>query len=291
MAAGLLLFAGLQGCKEQGPIIDFGNIIVLDSVFTVSPVPSTQSHNVLIEDFTGQSCANCPTAHTTIQNLENTYPGHINAISYYLYGGPQTYPPGTATNDFRDSSGYWVNFDFYGNQGSLPAGGIDRLQDANGAIISDYTLWPGNVASQIPVADSVNLLVESSWNSISGQATIKATVIWLKQMTSKQYLSIAVVEDSMYDVQDDGISSDPHYLFNDVCRGMVTKFTGDGVLDTMAVKAPGQAIWLKYTYTPKNNSPHPAIVPKNCRVIAFVANNSGTQKLVLQSAQTPLGAQ
>jgi len=117
----------------------------------------------LIEDFTGQGCTNCPTVHTTIQNLENTYPGQIN-----------------------------------------------------------------------------------------------------------------------------GISSDSHYLFNDLCRGMVTKITGESIPETMAVKNPGQAIWLKYTYTPKNNSPHSAIVPKNCRVIAFVANNSGAQKLALQSAQAPL---
>jgi hypothetical protein len=50
---------------------------------------------------------------------------------------------------------------------------------------------------------------------------------------------------------------------------MATKITGESVPETMSVKNPGQAIWLKYTYTPKNNSPHPAIIPKNCRVIVL----------------------
>lgn len=47
-------------------------------------VPTTgESRTVLIEDFTGQNCPNCPTATTVVENLEHFYSGHVIAVAIH----------------------------------------------------------------------------------------------------------------------------------------------------------------------------------------------------------------
>ena len=38
---------------------------------------------VLLEDFTGQNCVNCPAAHRTIEALEQQYGSHLIAVSIH----------------------------------------------------------------------------------------------------------------------------------------------------------------------------------------------------------------
>lgn len=47
-------------------------------------IPAEQIvRNVLVEDFTGQNCPNCPTAAEAIEYLEEGYPGHVIAVSLH----------------------------------------------------------------------------------------------------------------------------------------------------------------------------------------------------------------
>ena len=47
---------------------------------------------VLLEDFTGQNCGNCPAAHRTIEALEEQYGSHLIAVSIHAghFGIPAT---------------------------------------------------------------------------------------------------------------------------------------------------------------------------------------------------------
>ena len=47
---------------------------------------------VLLEDFTGQNCVNCPAAHRTIEALEEQYGAHLIAVSIHAghFGIPAT---------------------------------------------------------------------------------------------------------------------------------------------------------------------------------------------------------
>ena len=41
--------------------------------------------NVLMEEFTGRKCGNCPAGHVETKSIEKAYPGRVIAIN--LYGG------------------------------------------------------------------------------------------------------------------------------------------------------------------------------------------------------------
>jgi hypothetical protein len=289
LSSGLLLFAG---CKEKAPFIDFGGVAAVDSTYTLSPVPGPEAHNVLIEEFTGQSCANCPAGHDVLESIAHTNDhGRVNIIGLYQNDGSiLTRPPDGALFDFRSETANDIaKYVSSGLIGSIPMAFIDRKANSTGVLIS-RTEWSNIVTSQLSVSGSINLSVESKYDAASNTATIKATVVYTGAVTSKQNLNVVIVEDSMIDKQDfptslfppDGIN--PDYIFTNVFRDMVSLApAGNPILETMATKPAGQAYWRKYTY-----KPNAAYKVKNCKVIAFIANSEGSDHYVQQSAQVPL---
>jgi hypothetical protein len=282
------------GCKEHDAPIDFGTTVVAgtDSTYKLASAPASALHNVLVEEFTGQDCSNCPAAHQQLDVIAAANPGRINIVSLYFVGGPQTVPPSGHIYDFRDSlfatdlSGAGL----YGGINGLPAAGIDRTPYQNQLVLVGSTLWGTAIALQESVADSVNLGVSSVYNTTTGIATITDTVTYTQNVSTKQSISIYIVEDSIKDKQADNTAPglyDTAYIFNDVFRAMVaTPVTGDPVLDTMAIKPAGQVYWRKYTFATKGTK---ILNPAHCRVIVFV-NDPGTggDYRVLQSVQCRL---
>lgn len=292
LCGGLLL---LTGCKEKAPFIDFGRAASVDSAY-VGPVPTAQLHNVLVEEFTGQSCSNCPAGHDLLESISNAHSDRVNIIGLYQNDNTAlTNPPSGYQYDFRSNDANTIGVTVFGKVAGIPTAGIDR---APGSASSPLQIarpdWGTMIPGRLSIADSINLLVVSNYDTATQTATIKATVTYLYPMSSKQSLSIVIVEDSMTDKQEfpsfqyppDGVN--PNYVFTNVFREMITAVPwGDPILDTLATKPQGQVYWRKYTYKPKAEV-NPHIVPKHCRVIAFVSSAETNDKHVYQSAQTTL---
>jgi len=290
----------LGGCREKDLPISFGAPVVAgnDSAY-VGPVPATQPHNVLVEEFTGQNCDNCPAAHALLDNIaaQPGNVGRINIVSMYFFGGGnQTFPPKGAKYDFRDSFATNISNNIYGGLSAIPTAGIDRTLYQNSLALQGSSLWPDAITNQESIIDSVNLSVSSNYNNTSGLATIKVTVTYTQPVATSQNISVYIVEDSIIDFQTiPGLMvpvTDSSYLFLDIFRAMVsTPLTGDPILENMAVKPAGQVYWRKYTFNPATtlSGATKIINPAHCQVIAFV-NNTGTggDYRVLQSVQCPL---
>jgi hypothetical protein len=289
-AACFLLFAA---CKERDQPIGLTPALSTDSAWMSIVVPATNPHNVLIEEFSGQACPNCPGGRSAIDTFESQNPGRINAVTMYPPGIPQADTPIGSSYDFRASfANSLASYLTGGNVSALPSAYIDRViystkvneeLDGTGA-------WAGAINSQLTVTDSVNLTVRSSYNAGTRQATITATIVFTKPVATRQNFSVVIVEDSMYSIQEDENSPtgfDSSYLYNGVFRGMASSVpAGDPILSTMAVKPAGQAYERTYIYTLPVTSP--AIFPKHCRVIAFVNSVNGSDYRIMQSVQTSL---
>jgi hypothetical protein len=276
------------GCKENDTPIVYPSVST-DSTYVLpaASIPAADPHNVLVEEFTGQSCSNCPGAHKALEDLAAN--GHVNIVGLYITDYSQTTPLSTSIYDFRDSVASVIGINIYGGISGIPSGGVDRVP-VGSSILTFQGDWSSAIPARKLVVDSVNLAVESSYGS-DGVATIKATITYLKPMSTQQNLSIVVVEDSMVDIQEEPypINYDTFYVFTNVFRGMVTAAPlGESILGTMATKEAGRVYWRKYTYTPKVK--HPAINPAHCRVIAFLNSPGGTtgDYHVLQSAKCNL---
>jgi thiol-disulfide isomerase/thioredoxin len=273
----------LASCKEKAPPINFGNVSGGgDTTYVLTTVPAADAHNILIEEFTGQSCSNCPAAHTDLENLSNQYPGRLNIIGLYITNFSQTTPPNGATHDFRDSLAAVVGNVIYGGIGSMPGGGVDRiLMPTDATILLSRGTWPSAIAQQVNVVDSVNLAVKSVYNAAAGTSDITYTVTYVKPVSYPNAINIAVVEDSITDLQEFP-GTVQSYLYTNVFRSFVTAVPyGDAFLGNMATKEAGRVWQHTYHYTLKQGA-----VAEHCRVIAYITNTANNK--VMQSVQTKL---
>jgi len=283
-----MLFAS---CKEKAPFIKLDNSNFTDTSYSLSTIPAAEPHNVLVEEFTGASCTNCPAAHETLDALEAANHGRLNVIGLYIYNVVQTQPPHGAKYDFRDSTSSTISNEVYGGVNQLPNGGIDRSL-VNGNLQVAQGNWSATINDRLKNPTPINLKIESHFNSISGDNTIIASVIYTQDVSTHQNLSIAIVEDGIVDYQEypyfhpvfpDGL--DTSYIFTNVFRQMVTSPPfGDPILGNLATKKAGQALVRTFTYRLSSK----ILNADKCRIIAFVNNTDGTDRQIIQSCQAKL---
>ena len=280
-------------CKEKSAPIDLLPAPdKIDTTYLLSSLPKTDAHQVLIENFTGATCSNCPGAHEIIHSIDSQYAGKINVLNLFVTDFSQTYPPTGAVYDFRSAQATSIETSIFKPLPGMPIASIDRMPAtdlATNPLLTYKGSWPSIVSGRVNAVDSLNLSVSSTYNAATGKASIHVTVTYLQPVAIKQNLSIAIVEDSFIDKQEyfDGTGTGiyPAYRFNDVFREMVTSVPfGDKILDTLTLKEPKRVYEVTYFY----KVPTTYHVP-NCRVIAFVttdANAGGAT--VFQSAQAKL---
>jgi hypothetical protein len=287
--SGCVLFAG---CKENDVPYVFTNVPAVETTYVVSQVPAADAHNVLIEEFTGQSCSNCPAAHVVLDSIIAAHPaGTVNVVGMYIIGPPQSNPLGK--HDLRDSIATNISNQVFNGISSMPVASIDRLPVA-GILLQGSGSWSGVTSTRLSAADPLNLTVRSNYNATTGVATIIATVTYTQQVSIPQNISLVIVEDSIVDMQlysvfDPAYPSgvDTFYEFTNVFRGMISSPPFGDVINTPTVKKEAGRVYSRtYTYKPKNITP--AIKPEHCRVIAFVNTNNGADYHIVQSAQCPL---
>ena len=292
-----LFFESCNGCKEVPPTIIFHASKAVDTTYVVSPVPTADVHNVLVEEFTGQSCSNCPAAHALLDSDANVKAGRAFVISMDQDAAGLSQPPTGINYDLRsdDASAisgsviYMTNGN--SNNGNLPGAGIDRVPITSGTTLwLTSNTWTALIASRTTVTDPVNLSISSTYSG--GVATIIAKVTYTQPVATKQNLSIAIVEDSIVDLQELPFGViDSSYVFNDVLVSMVTPAaTGDPILDTMASKEAGRVAQMVYSYTVPTAFKKGSVNPAHCRVIAFVHQpQSATPDFhVIQTQETKL---
>jgi len=258
----LLLSLGIFTLLFMTPSCD-----VIDQPFkgNVQDTTSTQQQrNVLIEDFTGHRCKNCPKASKAIETLVDAY--GLRIIGLAIHAGPGNF---TNTNtdyptDFTTPEGKAIQ-NFFGTN-FLPVGMVNRenwTASGNGHW-SPYTNWP--TLSSEAIDSTLNIALEASASVNDGNLEVSAK--GLPQMGLLHDLNIAVLikESNIVSPQlmpDD--TRDSNYVHMNVLRDYVTDTWGESFGTSPML--PGDTLSGNYTIAWNSDW-----VQSNAAVVVYVFN-------------------
>lgn len=226
--------------------------------------PATVQRAVLIEDFTGQRCVNCPSATDVIHQLEEQY-GNEAVIAVGIHSGPfSRSPKGTryalGTDEGDEYFSYW-QFD------RQPIGMVNRRK------VSDYTEWATQVYNEIQGTAPVSIEVTTDYNPDTRQVDIKSTMMALDGTVTGK-LQLWIIEDGIvaFQYMPDN-STDREYVHNHVLRCAANGTWGQDVNI-----AEGNTSTFSSQITLADEW-----VADNVSVVAFIYNDTGVLQVAKKS--------
>ncbi len=259
---------------EEGEYLKHPNNSQQDPTDTTGQ--KTLFRKVLIIDFTGHKCGNCPKGHKMIATLEGTYHDAVVPVAMHCtstYASPE---PGTAfADDFRTEEGNYLCT--YTDLEGLPAGLVNTLDPLS--LSNAPTEWATLFANYVNVTPELSIEVIPSVANGSMTANVKLTAE--TACSRKLSLCVYVVEDNIIGGQID-YESDPttieDYVHNHVFRTSFSGALGESVKDDTEELA--KAAIIEKSYTKDVNS---AWNIANCKVVVFVYDTD--TKEVLQAEE------
>ncbi|PLX05443.1 MAG: hypothetical protein C0594_07280 [Marinilabiliales bacterium] len=241
----------------------------------------TYYQKILVEDFTGHKCQNCPRGHRTIEQLHNIYGDTMIAIS--IHCGYYSVPAASGTEftyDFRtdvgdELGGDGVNdyYGFYGIQG-YPAGLVQTLAKES---LSGNDTWGGQVSTIDRSTCNIGIWIETEYDEPNHQASATIETEFLNDVTEPMNLTVYIIESGIINWQVD--IDDPHvhvedYEHNHVLRGSFNGTWGESI---STGNLAGDK--LVNTYTMDMGSDW---VPENCAIVAFIYNSNTLEVLQVE---------
>ena len=233
-----------------------------EQLIYVKPAPVQRC--VLLEDFTGQRCVNCPKAAEEIAKLQEQY-GEDAIIAVSIHSGPLGFRSTSRFLGLSTDLG-----DAYYNHWSLeyqPVGLIDRGSPA------EYTAWSTLVREELQKTAPVD--IDLTVTPGDSQQFDISTAIHGVDGNTQGKLQLWIVEDDItaFQMMPDGTRNDT-YIHQHVLRAAVNGDWGEDVAVQEGYSAVNEC-----TFTISDEWKE-----ENLYIIAFVYNDSG----VLQVTKTKL---
>ncbi len=239
------------------------------------------TRNVLLEEFTGHLCVNCPGAAEEVHNLQKIYGENLIVISVHAGFFAQTQSPPFDT-DYTTTMGDALNSQF--NVQSYPKGLVSRIV-SHGSYKKDVSEWSFYVDSLINLKPAALIELSTSYNSSNRELEVEVSGTVLSMLQGDYNLSVVITEDSIVSAQKNNDSQlgptpeIPDYVHMHMLRGAVngpwgeTYFSGPkDSLDALPFR--------QYSFTLDA-----AWDENNCHIIAFIYrsdNNAGNEYEVIQ---------
>lgn len=260
------LFLGVATAAMAMAAASCSNIDEGDRFIEVNPVnPEEVGRAILIEDFTGQRCINCPTGTEIINGIVEAY-GEDNVIAVGIHSGPLGFAGNSKTVGLMTDTGneYYTRWDKENKMGQ-PWVIFNRKTSPD----SQYYNWAAQVSTII--SEKANLSVNIA-NAYDADKRTLTTTVGADGVngTVNGKLQVWIVEDGVPALQKmpDG-SANKEYIHNHVFRAAVNGTWGEDV----TVKE-GETTTKQYSYVLPE-----AWVADNIAVVAFVYNDSGVENV------------
>jgi thiol-disulfide isomerase/thioredoxin len=176
---------------------------------------------VLLEDFTGQKCVNCPTAHEIAETLHGLYGDDLVTVAVHagFFATPASAP---YTYDFRTTAGN--EYETFFSVQTYPTGMVNRV-NTGGNYLIDKDGWGTAAALEFEKETALEVTIKpsSSANSISGEIEL----YFFEDFNTQAKIQIYVIEDNIVKPQVTPEGDDLEYNHMHVLRGAINGSWGE----------------------------------------------------------------
>lgn len=256
--------------------------LVFNACDEIPPIAkgSSGTRTVLIEEFTGVRCVQCPGGSVAIQDLLAIHGDRLVAVS--IHAGDFSPPYANSQYDFRTEEGSQL-INYLDVPFGYPSASIDRkLFPGQFDLQLGQGDWAGFISSELEIAPKVRLNIEPSFDS--GTRELKANVkIFVDETVADAdvRINVMITESEIHDLQITPTSSNPipDYTHRHVLRGMLTNWDGNPIGEPLT---EGKVVEKNFTFTLPAEWKE-----EHCEIVAFVSL-AGSSKEVLQAQQVPI---
>jgi len=187
----------------------------------------TETKKVLLEDYTGHTCPNCPTASRLAISLQELYAGKLIVMSVHagFFAEPMSVEP--FKDDFRSAAGNVWNTQF-GISG-YPKGMINRMEKG-GSTILDHGTWASTVSEMIDEPAVATIKITTTYDISTRRLDIGLTSKLLSDTTGMYKVQVCIIEDSIVGGQKDGSKIIKDYMHRHVLREAINTPSGSDLV-------------------------------------------------------------
>lgn len=257
------LFLGVATAAMAMAAASCSNIDEGDRLIYVKPAEVGRA--ILIEDFTGQKCINCPTGTEIINGIVETY-GEDNVIAVGVHSGPLGFAGNSKTVGLMTDTGneYYTHWDKENKMGQ-PWVIFNRKTSPD----SHYNNWAAMVGTIISEKANLSVKIANAYDAATRTLTTTVGADGVNGTVNGK-LQVWIVEDGVKALQmmPDG-KPNKEYIHNHVFRAAVNGTWGEDV----TVKE-GETTTKQYQY----------VLPEawdadKIAVVAFVYNDGGVENV------------
>jgi thiol-disulfide isomerase/thioredoxin len=224
---------------------------------------------VLLEDYTGHTCGNCPKAARVADQIKKDYGEKVVVIGVHAGGFASPDPP-KYPSDFRNP----VSTELHNFFGLLAAGNPNGMVNRAGYPnnhIKGESAWNTEVSAQLAKELSAFITIKNSFDASTRKIDTEVSTEFEQTLQGDFKLAVYLVEDSIQAPQKDyTVSPDwvQNYMHKHVLRASFNGSSQGELIAGNPVKG-NPAITKKYSLTLD-----PSFDASHCYVVAFVYNSS-----------------
>lgn len=259
--ASFTLFLSCDKIEEPYMVVNNNPIDTNDTSGVITYV-----QKVLIEDFTGHTCTNCPGASEKMEELIHTYGNKIVPmaihVGFFAQPAGSNYP-----EDFRTAEGTAID-DFFGASAvGLPQGMVNRVETSGNRLIA-ASGW-GSAASQILLQNpTIGILITNTYDTLTRQGNISIKSTFLSDFNENLKIVVMLTEDSIIAPQLVDNVYTPDYEHNHMLRATLTS-SWDGETIVTSSISKDEFVTKNYNFTLD-----PSWKAGYCNIVAYIYHES-----------------
>lgn len=261
---------------------------------TFPAVTASGYKKILLEDYTGHTCGNCPRAADTLTALHDDYPGKIVGLACHV-GSTFAAPapahlgsPSTAfLDDYRTTAGAAYDAVFGADAFGLPAGMFNRKEfnSTTQTHIQFYLNWRTYLSTILSETAVVDLQIATDFDPSTRKICLATKDSFLTSFTDTLKLAVLLTQDSIVGWQDVYGTASSTYVFNHMLRDAITPTGAWGEPLVSGAITAGATHIKKFAYTiPASYNSIPCD-PDHVHLIAFIYKASTYEILQVEEVK------